>query len=58
MSDTEKDIKYLLAHRNRILKKLPKIHKQGNLEKVERYMEAINTLTLQVERMKRELKDE
>jgi mevalonate kinase len=58
VTDTEKDIKYLLAHRNRILKKLPKIHKQGDFEKVERYMKAIQELTQTVERMKRELEDE
>lgn len=58
MSDIKDDIKFLLAHRNRILKKLPKIHKQGDLEKVERYMKAIQDLTQEVEKMKRELKDE
>lgn len=58
MSDNEHTIKYLLAHRNRILKKLPKIHKEGDLDKVERYMKAIKDITFEVERMKREMKDE
>jgi hypothetical protein len=58
MTDTKNTIKYLLAHRNKILRKLPQVHRKGDTEKVERYMEAIQHLTKVIEGMKADLREE
>ena len=49
---TEDDIKYLLAHRNRILDKLPKVYRKGEDRKLDTYMKAIEDLTREIERLK------
>lgn len=49
---TEDDIRYLLAHRNRILDKLPSVYRKGEDEKLDRYMKAIEDLTREIERLK------
>lgn len=51
---TEDDIKYLLAHRNRILDKLPEIHRRHGDEKLAVYMKAIMDITKQIEELKAE----
>lgn len=49
---TDDDIKYLLAHRNRILDKLPSVYRKGEDKKLDTYMKAIEDLTKEIERLK------
>lgn len=53
-STVREDIAFLLKHRNKILRKLPSVYKSGDTEKVQRFMEAIQHLTREIESMKRE----